>query len=84
MAPVPLNIVCFRVLDPARSDEENDLLNRRVVQAIQSDGRAFITGTIWRGRAAIRAAFDNWATTEADVQILQETVADIAGTMLRE
>jgi glutamate/tyrosine decarboxylase-like PLP-dependent enzyme len=84
MAPVPLNIVCFRALDPARSDEENDLLNRRVVQAIQSDGRAFVTGTVWSGRAAIRAAFDNWATTAADVRILEETVAEIAERTRRE
>jgi hypothetical protein len=51
-------------------------MNRAAVDAIQRDGRAFITGTTWHGRAAIRAAFDNWATTERDVAILENAVSD--------
>jgi hypothetical protein len=37
----------------------------------------FVTGTIWRGRAAIRAAFDNWMTQPEDVAILKQAVADL-------
>jgi glutamate/tyrosine decarboxylase-like PLP-dependent enzyme len=76
VAPAPLNIVCFRVT-PAHIDEsKHDDLNRRVVAAIQRDGRAFVTGTFWRGHAAIRAAFDNWMTSPEDVGVLESTVAD--------
>jgi glutamate/tyrosine decarboxylase-like PLP-dependent enzyme len=67
-----LNVVCFRY---AASDEAN----RAAVSALQADGRVFVTGTIWNGRAAIRAAFDNWATAPADVEILERAVSEIGG-----
>ena len=76
MAPAPLNIVCFRYVVEG-DDDANDELNREAVAAIQRDGRVFVTGTVWSGRAAIRAAFDNWATRQEDVDILKETIADI-------
>jgi glutamate/tyrosine decarboxylase-like PLP-dependent enzyme len=80
MAPAPLNIVCFRYLPPGLTDDEADAFNRAAVAAIQRDGRAFVTGTVWNGRAAIRAAFDNWATTAHDVEILQSAIYDQQGT----
>jgi glutamate/tyrosine decarboxylase-like PLP-dependent enzyme len=76
MAPAPLNIVCFRYAPPGLDDEQSDAFNRAAVTAIQRDGRAYVTGTVWNGRAAIRAAFDNWATTSRDVEILQAAVVD--------
>ncbi len=76
MAPAPLNIVCFRYVPEGMGDIETDAFNRNAVAAIQRDGRAYVTGTIWNGRAAIRAAFDNWATTTEDVNILQQVVHD--------
>jgi hypothetical protein len=50
------------------------------VRAIQVDGRAFVTGTVWNGRAAIRAAFDNWRTTADDVAILQSAIVDVVAS----
>lgn len=79
MNPAPLNIVCFRVVRKGLDDAATDALNRMVVGAIQADGRAFVTGTIWNGRAAIRAAFDNWQTTPDDVGRLQAAVEHISG-----
>jgi glutamate/tyrosine decarboxylase-like PLP-dependent enzyme len=76
VAPATLNIVCFRVEPDDRSPEQLDALNRAVVAEIQGGGRAFVTGTYWRGRSAIRAAFDNWMTTAEDVAILQEAIAE--------
>lgn len=70
----PLNIVCFRFSCEGKSDEEADAVNRAATAAIQADGRAFVSGTVWDGRRAMRAAFDNWATTLADVAILEEVV----------
>ena len=84
LAPTPLNIACFRAIEPGLSGDETDELNRSTVAAIQRDGRAFVTATIWNGRTAIRAAFDNWATTPDDVVILQEAVADARETALRD
>lgn len=83
VAPAPLNIVCFRYVVPGLSDDETDALNRAAVTALQADGRAFVTGTVWNGRAAIRAAFDNWATTSADVAVLQDVVCEVGDQLRR-
>jgi hypothetical protein len=48
------------------------------IVAIQRDGRAFVTGAVWNGRAAIRAAFDNWRTARADLEQVQSVVLDAA------
>ncbi|MET8758745.1 pyridoxal-dependent decarboxylase [Lentzea sp. NPDC004782] len=55
--PVRLNVVCFTV--------PGDTL--RVVRAIAETGEAFLTPTVHEGGPAIRAAFSNWRTTDADV-----------------
>lgn len=77
MAPAPLNMVCWRYTPDGLDDEATDRFNRAAVVAIQDDGRAFVSGTVWNGRAAIRCAFDNWTTTLADVEILESAVRDI-------
>ena len=81
MNPAALNIVCFRVVRDGLDDDATDALNRAAVLAIQADGRAFVTGTVWSGRAAIRAAFDNWMTTRDDVLILQQVVDEVARSL---
>lgn len=65
------NIVCFR-----RNGDASDALNLRAVAAMQAEGRAFTTATQWRGKTALRAAFDNWATGPEDVAILIQAVKD--------
>ncbi|HET6710958.1 pyridoxal phosphate-dependent decarboxylase family protein [Amycolatopsis sp.] len=62
LAPVRLNVVCFAPAGdgtPARIDA--------LVRAIAEDGTTFLTPTVYDGRPALRAAFSNWRTTEADV-----------------
>ena len=77
LAPAPTIIVCFRVAPAGPDAAATDDLNRRVVAGLQADGRAFVTGTVWDGKAAIRAAFDNWTTRPADVAILQGAILDV-------
>lgn len=84
MAPVPLNIVCFRYEPEGLDDADADAFNREAVKRLQADGRAFVTGTIWHERVAIRAAFDNWATTEHDVAILQDAIVDVGRSLSGE
>jgi glutamate/tyrosine decarboxylase-like PLP-dependent enzyme len=49
--------------DPAA----DDAVTRRVVEAVQESGECWMSGTTWRGRAAMRISVVNWQTTEADV-----------------
>jgi glutamate/tyrosine decarboxylase-like PLP-dependent enzyme len=83
MRAAPLNVVCFRYAPTRLDDAATDAVNRAAVAALQADGRVFVTGTTWAGRTAVRAAFDNWATTSADVAILQKAVADIGERLTR-
>jgi aromatic-L-amino-acid decarboxylase len=70
-APVPFSLVCFRLRG---SDEENHALLDR----INSTGRAFLSGTVLRGRFVLRLAIGNIATTAADVEQTWELVKSCA------
>lgn len=84
LAPVELSIVCFRCVPPAlRGDEARlDVLNRRVAEAVQSGGAAFLTSTSLRGRQALRACILHHGTGEADVDALLRAVREAAAGLL--
>jgi len=79
MSEATLNIVCFRYAPAGLDDAATDAFNREAIRRLHADGRVFVTGTVWDGRAALRPAFDNWSTTADDVRILREAVADMLG-----
>jgi len=76
LAPAPLSIVCFRYVPAdARGDEARlDALNKRMMERIQSEGEAFLSGTTIRGRFALRACVLHYATAAADVDALLAAV----------
>jgi len=79
LAPVKLNVVCFRLSPPGLDDEaELDELNRRVGAAVIEDGRVYFGITVYRGHVCFRPAFVNWLTTERDVDLIVETVRELA------
>ena len=83
LADVELSIVCFRYA-PARlrADERAlDLLNKRVMEEIQSSGAAFLTQATLGGRFALRACVLHYATADADVAALVDAVRE-AGARL--
>jgi glutamate/tyrosine decarboxylase-like PLP-dependent enzyme len=59
MAPVPLNIVCFRWRTPHRGEAELDALNEEILIRLQESGVAAPSYTRVRGRYAVRAAITN-------------------------
>jgi glutamate/tyrosine decarboxylase-like PLP-dependent enzyme len=72
LAPVALNIVCFRV----RHDDDTvaDRLNRELVIDLQESGIAVPSTTRIGGRLAIRVAIVNHRCSEADLTILVDAV----------
>ena len=40
-----------------------------VLARLRTDGRVFLTPTVYQGVPAIRAAFSNWRTQEVDLEI---------------
>ena len=64
---VVLNQVLFRFAD--------DETTGRALAAVQAGGEAWMSGTTWDGRAAIRLSVSGWRTTDEDVD---RTVAAFA------
>ena len=69
MAPVELNIVCFRYRVAGRIDQE-DWLNRELVIELQESGAVAPSTTMLDGRVAIRAAIVNHRTGYAEIETL--------------
>ena len=57
------DVVLNQVL--VRFDSSDDR-TRAVIAAVQDDGTAWMGGTTWQGKAAMRISVSNWSTTEAD------------------
>jgi aromatic-L-amino-acid decarboxylase len=72
LAPVPLNIVCFRYRAPAGQDA--DALNTAIVEDIQEAGLAAPSTTRLNGAVAIRAAFVNHRSRAEDADALADVV----------
>jgi glutamate/tyrosine decarboxylase-like PLP-dependent enzyme len=68
---VVINQVLFRF-----GDDETTLA---VLDEVQRSGEAWMGGTTWDGRAAIRVAVSSWRTTEADID---RTVAAFEGALV--
>jgi len=69
LAPVNLNIVCFRY-------RAGDAVNREIVADIQESGIAAPSGTTLDGKFAIRAAIVNHRTAETDIDALVSAVIE--------
>ena len=46
---------------------EDDESTLAILDAVQRGGEAWMGGTTWEGRAAIRVSVSSWRTTEADI-----------------
>jgi aromatic-L-amino-acid decarboxylase len=73
LAPVALNIVCFRYV---AAEGDLDRLNADIVADLQEAGIAAPSTTTVNGVLAIRAAIVNHRTTHADVAILVDAVLE--------
>ncbi|MEU9799704.1 pyridoxal-dependent decarboxylase [Streptomyces sp. NPDC051000] len=60
LAPVRLNVVCLTLAETPTAARLTALR-----EAVQAD--VFLTPTVYAGTPALRAAFSNWRTTQADV-----------------
>jgi aromatic-L-amino-acid/L-tryptophan decarboxylase len=78
MAPVPLNIVCFRFEPKIKMDPVDiDHLNMEIVMSLQEFGIASPSSTILNGSYAIRVAITNHRSVKEDFDILVHEVLKI-------
>jgi len=61
---VVLNQVLVRLHAP---DGDNDGHTYRVLERLQHDGTCWMSGTVWKGQAAVRISVSNWSTGPDDV-----------------
>lgn len=78
-----LSICCFRHTPPGMARDRLDDHNRRLLAALQRDGRVYLSNATLDGRFALRACITNFRTTRADVEatlaVLRELGARQAG-----
>jgi glutamate/tyrosine decarboxylase-like PLP-dependent enzyme len=74
LAPVPLNIVCFRYNPGGVPEERLNAINQEILVRLQEDGIAIPSGTTLAGRFAIRAANVNHRSRREDFDLLARSV----------
>jgi len=77
-----MNQGLVRFLHPhGRSDDDRDRYTDAVIAAINAEGTAFFSGTLWRDRRAMRISVVNWRTSDADVRMTVRAVGRILTQM---
>jgi glutamate/tyrosine decarboxylase-like PLP-dependent enzyme len=84
LAPVRLNVVCFRYRPPGYPESALDELNRSLGARILADGRVYFGTTVYGGRVAFRPAISNWRTTVDDVDLIVAVTRELGSRLLRE
>jgi glutamate/tyrosine decarboxylase-like PLP-dependent enzyme len=70
LAPVSLNIVCYRYVVPGWSDEQLNALNAELLIRLQESGVAVPSNAMIDGRYALRVANTNYRSTREDFEVL--------------
>lgn len=77
MAPTRMNVVPFTF---ARADVSSDQVAAFLLR-LRESGQTFLSPTVYKGVPGMRAAFSNWRTTIADVDIAWQAMLDAARGM---
>lgn len=70
LAPVPLNIVCFRYVAPGRDEAALDALNQELLIQLHEQGIAVPSNLTLGGRFALRVAITNHRSRREDFDLL--------------
>lgn len=77
LAPVPLNVVCFRFVKRNLAEDQLTELNRELLVRLQESGIAIPTYTTIKGKFAIRCSVTNHRSRREDFDLLIENVIKI-------
>ena len=81
LAPVALNVVCFRYAPEGVASAALDALNEEILLRVQEQGIAVPSGTTLRGRYAIRVANTNHRSRRGDFDALVDAVLRIGAEL---
>ena len=82
MAPIGLDIVCFRFNPGGLDGDALNELNKEVLIELQEQGIAAPSYTTLNGRYCLRVAIANHRSTMADFDALVEAVAQLGESLL--
>ena len=83
MAPVVLNIVCFRYLAPGLSPEQLNDFNEELLIRLHESGIAAPSYTTLNGRYCLRAAIANHRTQSNDLELMVDAVCRLGAELCR-
>lgn len=82
LAPVSLNIVCFRFRPSGCDEHAIDALNHEILCQLQESGIAVTSGTRIRGRFAMRVAVTNHRGRRGDFDLLINAVRELGQRLI--
>ena len=78
----PLAICCFRFNGGLNNEDEILKLNKKLIPALESDGRIFITGTKLKGKLVLRACLNNHRKNIESTKYLIQTIREVGLSLL--
>ena len=84
MAPVSLNIVCFRYFNPKMDENQIEQLNTELLLRVQESGIAVFSSTQLNGKYTLRVANTNQRSKFEDFDLLVETLIEFGDKILME
>jgi glutamate/tyrosine decarboxylase-like PLP-dependent enzyme len=81
LAPVSMNVVCFRYAPAALAWRDLDRLNQSILIALQERGLAVPSQTVLNGHFALRVCITNHRSRDEDFDLLVEEVTKIGAEL---
>lgn len=81
LAPVPLNLVCFRYVRPGLSEPELNRLNEALLQQLNQTGKLYLTHTKLEGRYTLRLVAGQTSVEEQHLQQAWQLIQELAKTI---
>ncbi len=76
LAPVNLNLVCFRFFKNNLTEIEINAINKELETKINQSGKAFISHTTLNGKYTLRAVFGQTNVSKRNVDVLIKTISE--------
>jgi aromatic-L-amino-acid decarboxylase len=84
LAPISLNVVCFRYKGRIQNEAQMDAVNKEILLRLQESGVAAPSSTRIAGRYAIRAANVNHRSRREDFEVLAQEVVRLGDEVVRK
>jgi glutamate/tyrosine decarboxylase-like PLP-dependent enzyme len=84
LAPVALNVVCFRLRPRGVAEAELNALNKEVLLRVQESGVAVPSSTVLDGKFAMRVAITNHRSRREDFEVLVAAVREVGTKVAKE